>query len=57
MAAAITEATSAEVDVVEGARGEFSVRVGERVVAQKSPRGFPSDAEIVAEVRAALETS
>jgi hypothetical protein len=55
VAAAITQATSVDVDVVEGARGEFSVRVGDHVVAQKSPRGFPSDAEIVAGVRAALE--
>ena len=29
----------------------IDVRVGDRVVAQKSPRGFPSDAEILAKVR------
>jgi hypothetical protein len=51
----IREATSADVVVVEGGRGEFSVRVGDRVIAQKSPRGFPSDDEIVAGVRAALQ--
>jgi hypothetical protein len=50
----VKEATSANVGVVEGARGEFSVRVGDRVVAQKGSRGFPSDDEIVAEVKAAL---
>jgi hypothetical protein len=55
VAAVIKDATSVDVDVVEGARGEFSIRVGDRVVAQKSPRGFPSDADVVAEVRAALE--
>jgi hypothetical protein len=55
VAAVIKDATSADVDVVEGARGEFSIRVGDRVVAQKSPRGFPSDDEIVAGVRGALQ--
>jgi hypothetical protein len=54
VAAVIKDATSLDVDVVEGARGEFSVRVGDQVVAQKSPRGFPSDDEIVARIRDAL---
>jgi hypothetical protein len=55
VAAVIKDATSVDVDVVEGGRGEFSVRVGDRIVAQKSPRGFPTDADVLAEVRAALE--
>jgi hypothetical protein len=54
VAALITEATGVEPAVVEGARGEFSVRVGSRVVAQKSTKGFPADADIVDAVRAAL---
>ena len=54
MAALIKDATGAETDVVEGARGEFSIRVGDRVVAEKSRTGFPSDDEIVAAVRGGL---
>lgn len=54
MAALITDATGVEPEVVEGARGEFSIRVGNRVVAQKSTKGFPTDAEIVTAVREAL---
>jgi hypothetical protein len=54
VAAAIKDATGVDVNVVEGARGEFSVRVGERIVAAKSPRGFPADDEIVSLVRGAL---
>ena len=54
MAALIESATGVAPDVVEGGRGEFSIRVDDRVVAQKSPRGFPDDAAVVAAVRAAL---
>ena len=56
MAALIKDATGAEPEVVEGARGEFSIRAGDRVIAQKSPRGFPADADIVAAVHQALGT-
>ena len=56
MAALIRDVTGAEPEVVEGARGEFSIRVGNRVIAQKNPRGFPADADIVAAVRQALGT-
>ena len=55
MAALIKDATGVEPEVVEGARGEFSVRVGDRIVAQKSRTGFPSDADIVRAVKSALE--
>lgn len=54
MAALIQTSTGAEVDVVEGARGEFSVRVGDEIVARKDTRGFPQDEEIVAAVRRTL---
>jgi hypothetical protein len=54
VAALIKDATGVEPEVVEGARGEFSVRVGDRIVAQKSRTGFPSDDEVVRAVRAAL---
>lgn len=54
MAALITTATGAPVDVVEGGRGEFSIRVGDEVVARKDWGGFPTDDEVVAAVRRAL---
>jgi hypothetical protein len=54
VAAAIKDALGVDPDVVEGARSEFSVRVGDRIVAQKSRTGFPGEAEIIAAVRQAL---
>ena len=54
MAALIKDATGVEPDVVEGARSEFSIRVGDRVVAEKSRTGFPADADIIAAVRRAI---
>lgn len=54
MAALIKDATGIEPEVVEGARSEFSVRVGGRIVAEKSRTGFPSDEAIVAAVRSGL---
>ena len=54
MAALIKDATGVEPAVVEGARSEFSIRIGNRVVAEKSRTGFPSDEAIVAAVRAGL---
>ena len=56
MAALIKAATGVDPDVVEGARSEFSVRVDDHIVAQKSRSGFPSDEEVVGSVRAALGT-
>jgi hypothetical protein len=40
-------------DISEGRRGEFSVSVGDRQVAEKDFRGFPSDDAIVDAVRRA----
>jgi hypothetical protein len=54
VAALIQGATGVEPTVVEGARSEFSIRVGDRVIAQKSSRGFPSDDDILSAVRSAL---
>lgn len=54
MAALIEAATGVAPAVVEGARSEFSVRVGDHIVAQKSRTGFPSDDEVVKAVGAAL---
>jgi hypothetical protein len=55
VAALIKDATGVEPSVVEGARSEFSVRVGDRVVAEKTRTGFPSDEAIVDGIRAALQ--
>ena len=55
MADAITEATGHDVHLTPGDRGEFTLWVGDTVVAQKSREtGFPDDAGCVAAVQAAL---
>ncbi len=41
MADEITELTGQDVALISGDRGEFSVWVGDRVVARKSMDGFP----------------
>jgi hypothetical protein len=43
-----------EPEVVEGARGEFSIRVGDEVVARKDARGFPDEDEVLSQVARAL---
>ena len=43
-----------EPEVVEGTRGEFTVWVGDAVVARKDAAGFPSDQEALAAVKQAL---
>jgi hypothetical protein len=43
-----------EAELVEGNRGEFTVWVGEREVAQKGWLRFPPDAKVLAAVRQAL---
>ena len=54
MAALIKQASGAETTVEPGARGEFSVWVDGKKVAEKSSRGFPPDAELVAAVKQLL---
>ena len=51
MAALIKNATGIEPEVVEGARGEFTVWVGDNRVAQKTGDGFPTDEEALAAVQ------
>ncbi|MEO6587967.1 MAG: hypothetical protein ABIP06_01455 [Pyrinomonadaceae bacterium] len=41
-------------EIIEGKRGEFTVRVGDEVVAQKGWIMFPSDEKIIESVKAAL---
>jgi hypothetical protein len=43
-----------EPHLIEGARGEFTVWVGDEVVAQKSATGFPTEDEIVLAIRQAV---
>lgn len=57
MAALIKTEVGAEPELVEGGRGEFTVWVGDQVVAQKGWVRFPSDKKVLAAVREALTTS
>jgi len=54
LAALIARDTGVEPDVVEGARGEFSIRVGGKLVASKDTRGFPDEADVLTQVKQAL---
>jgi len=44
----------ADSELVEGGRGEFTVWVGDKMVAQKDSHGFPSDDQVLAAVQQAL---
>jgi len=50
VAALIKQETGIEPEVVPGARGEFSVWVDDKKVAEKTMRGFPSEPDVVAAV-------
>lgn len=54
MAALIAEATGVEPELISGNRGEFTVWVDDRRVAQKDSRGFPAEPDVVAAVQSAL---
>ena len=54
MAALIEKDAGVGVELIEGKRGEFTVWVGEELVAGKSAHGFPSDEDAAAAVRRAL---
>ena len=54
MAALIEKETGVEPELIAGGRGEFTVWVGEKQVAQKGPGGFPADDEVLAAVQQAL---
>ncbi|MEZ5286959.1 MAG: hypothetical protein R2712_19570 [Vicinamibacterales bacterium] len=40
--------------VNEGGRGEFTIRVGDQIVARKDAHGFPDEDEVLRRVAAAL---
>jgi hypothetical protein len=54
VAAVIKKTTGLDTELVEGARGEFTVWVGEKLVAQKDAHGFPSDSAALAAVQKGL---
>ena len=51
MAASIKKETGLEPELMVGGRGEFTVWLGDTLVAQKGPLGFPTDDEVLAAVR------
>jgi hypothetical protein len=54
VAALIKEQLGADSELVEGGRGEFTVWVGDEVVAKKDLQGFPSDDEALNAVKQAV---
>ena len=57
MADEIKEAIGLESTLISGAKGEFTVRVDGRIVAQKSGDDFPSPERCLEQVMAALKPS
>ena len=55
MAALIKEQFNQDTDVEPGGRGEFTVWVDGKMVAEKTLTGFPGEPAIIESVRAALE--
>jgi hypothetical protein len=51
VAVLIREQTGAVAELIEGRRGEFTVWVGDDLVAQKNADGFPEDGDVLAGVR------
>ena len=54
MAALIKQDSGADADLEPGGRGELSVWVDGKKVADKSMRGFPADADLLRSVNDAL---
>ena len=54
MAAALNSATGIDAVLVEGARSEFTVWVGDERVSGKDGNGFPTDEAVVSSVQRAL---
>lgn len=54
MAAVIKQETGLDAELIEGGRGEFTVWVNQKLVAQKDAHGFPSETEALAAVQQAL---
>ena len=54
MAALIKDELGLDPELVEGGRGEFTVWVGDQVVAKKDSQGFPSEQDALAAVKQAV---
>ena len=54
MAALIKDELGIDSELSEGERGEFTVWVGDEVVAKKDLQGFPSDEDVLAAVKRAV---
>jgi hypothetical protein len=54
VAALIAEVTGVTPEVTPGGRGEFTIWVGDALVAEKSRRGYPSDDAVLAAVKEGL---
>jgi hypothetical protein len=54
VAALIKDELGLDSELSEGGRGEFTVWVGDQVVAKKDLQGFPSDEDALAAVRQAV---
>jgi hypothetical protein len=54
VAALIKDELGIDTDLLEGGRGEFTVWVGDAVVAKKDPNGFPTDEEALTAVKRAM---
>ena len=54
MAGLIERELGVQPDLIEGGRGEFTVWVGDRLVAKKGLLMFPADKRVLAAVRHAL---
>ncbi|MND04151.1 hypothetical protein D3C83_242950 [compost metagenome] len=54
MAALIKQDAGVDTDVEPGGRGEFTVWVDGKKVAEKSSKGFPADADLLQSVKSAL---
>ena len=54
MAALIKAELGVDSELTEGGRGEFTVWVGDKIVAKKDADGFPSDEDALAAVKRAV---
>jgi hypothetical protein len=54
VAALIKDELGVDAEVSEGARGEFTVWVGDEIVAKKDTQGFPGDEDALAAVKRAV---
>jgi hypothetical protein len=54
VAALIKDDLGVESELIEGGRGEFTVWVGDEIVARKDSNGFPSEQDALTAVRQAV---